>query len=400
MPSLTEAEVKAAKPLPLEAPKARKLFDGEGLYLLVQPNGSKLWRLKYRIAGREKLLALGVYPAVSLKVARERMREARRDLGARIDPSAKRKADRRSQANTFEAVGAEWLELQRKKMSEATFTKSEWLLGLVRPFIGSQPIRTITAADLLPALRKIEARGRHETAHRAKQKAGQVFRYAVGTGRAERDPTADLRGALAPVVTKNRAALTDPRQVGELLRAVHGYQGQPSTAFAMKLLPLVFVRPEELRFARWEEFALDAKDAIWRIPGERMKMGEEHIVPLATQAVALLRELSLITGPAGLVFPGLVSGAKPISENTINAALRRLGYSNDEMTAHGFRAMASTLLNELGHAPDLIELQLAHVERDKVRAAYNRSKRLAERRVMMQAWAEYLDRLQKSEDRE
>lgn len=391
MPSLTEPQIRAAKPEPTDAPKARKLFDGEGLYLLIQPNGSKLWRLKYRIGGREKLLALGSYPEVSLKVARERMRVAKRDLSLSVDPSAKRKADRRAQADTFEAMGKEWLELQRKKLSTASFTKSEWLLKLVQPFIGLQPIRSITAADLLPALRKIEGRGRHETAHRAKQKAGQVFRYAVATGRADRDPTADLRGALAPVVTKSRAALTDPRRVGALLRAIDGYEGQPSTAYALKLSPLLFVRPEELRFARWEEITLDAKDPLWRIPGERMKMGEEHLVPLPRQAVALIRELEPLTGPAGLLFPGLISGSKPISENTINAALRRIGYSQDEMTAHGFRATASTLLNELGHPPDLIELQLAHVERDKVRAAYNRSKRLAERRRMMQAWADHLD---------
>jgi integrase len=259
--------------------------------------------------------------------------------------------------------------------------------------IGKRPIREITAPELLSALRKIESRGHHETAHRAKQKCGRVFRYAIVTGRADRDITADLRGALVPVVSKNHASLTDPAEVGALLRAIDGYEGQPITAAALKLAPLVFVRPGELRGARWPEFDLD--NAEWRIPAERMKMGEQHIVPLARQAVAILRELRELTGGGlgELVFPSLLSLDRPMSNNTVNTALRRLGYTKEQMTGHGFRSMASTLLNEQGYSPDVIELQLAHAERNKVRAAYNKAQRLAERRKMMQAWADYLDGL-------
>lgn len=390
MGNLTEATIRAAKPID----KPRKLWDVDGLFLLVSTSGAKLWRLKYRIHGREKLLALGQYPVVSLKSARERQLEARRQVSAGIDPSAKRQAERRGQANTFKAVALEWLELQRKSLTEASFEKSRWLLeDLLFPSIGARPIDTITSADLLTPLRKIESRGKHETAHRAKQKAGQVFRYAVSTDRASGDPTSGLRGALAPVSVKHRAAITTPQRIGELLRALDGYDGQPSTCTALRLAPLLFVRPGELRAARWEEFQLDAAEPLWRIPAVRMKMRLEHLVPLPRQAVSLLRDLQPITGPAGLVFPSLTSGARPISENTLNSALRRLGYSNDEMTAHGFRAMASTVLNEQGYPPDIIELQLAHKERNQVRAAYNRATRLPERRKMMQAWADYLDGL-------
>ncbi len=241
---------------------------------------------------------------------------------------------------------------------------------------------------MLTVLRKIEARGTYETTHRAKQRCGQIFRYAIATGRTERDITADLRGALAPVVSKNRAALTDPTHVAELLRAIDGYHGSPTTFYALKLASRTFVRPGELRYAEWCE--IDLEGAEWRIPAERMKMGALHIVPLARQVVASLRELHSITGRGKYVFPSLQTALRPISENTVNVALRRLGYSKDEMTCHGFRAMASTLLNEQGWHPDLIELQLAHAERNKVRAAYNRAQRLPERREMMQAWADYL----------
>ena len=262
---------------------------------------------------------------------------------------------------------------------------------MIFPKLGKRPIAKITAPDLLGALRRIEARGAHETTHRAKQRCGQIFRYAIATGRAERDITTDLRGALAPVVSKNRAALTDPADVGELLRAIEGYHGSPRIALALKLAARTFVRPGELRYAEWGEIDLDG--AEWRIPGERMKMRELHIVPLARQVIELLRELYSITGRSKYLFPSLQTSLRPISENTVNVALRRLGYSKDEMTGHGFRAMASTLLNEQGWHPDLIELQLAHAERNKVRAAYNRAQRLPERRNMMQAWADYLEAL-------
>lgn len=385
---LTETAVKAAKP----AEKPRKLFDERGLYLFVPPTGARLWRLKYRHGGKEKLLALGAYPEISLKRARERREEARRLIAEGIDPSAKKKAERTASADTFGAIATEWLQLQGKKRKTRTLTKYEWLLNHCKR-LGSQPIRAMTAPDILAVCRRIEEQGKHETAHRARAFIGRIMRYAVATGRADRDASADLRGALAPVVVTNHAAITEPNRIGELLRAIDGYQGQPSTAYALKLAPLLFVRPGELRGARWSEFELEGDNLQWRIPAERMKMAEQHIVPLPHQAVALLRELHAITGDGEYLFPSLRSSKRPISDNTINAALRRLGYGADEMTGHGFRAMASTCLNEQGWAPDLIELQLAHAERDKVRAAYNRAERLAERRRMMQAWADYLDGL-------
>ena len=252
-------------------------------------------------------------------------------------------------------------------------------------------MNAITAQELLAALRRIEARGKHETAHRVRALAGRVLRFAVATGRAAHDVAADLKDALAPVKSRNFASVTDPVRVGQLVRAIDGYDGQPMTALALKLAPLVFVRPGELWGAEWSEF--DLENAEWRIPGSRMKMGELHIVPLSVQAVTILRELQVLTGTLRLVFPSLLSLDRPMSENTINAALRRLGYSGDEQTGHGFRSMASTLLNEQGFPPDVIELQLAHSERNKVRAAYNRAQRLAERREMMQRWADYLDGL-------
>jgi integrase len=342
--------------------------------------------------GREKSLSLGIYPDVPLTLARDRREEARQLLAKGIDPGAKRQAEKVSRKDTFEAIALEWLALQEKKLGSATLKKAQWIFeNLIFPKLGKRPISKITAPDLLGALRRIEARGAHETTHRAKQRCGQIFRYAIATGRAERDITADLRGALAPVVSKNRAALTDPAHVGELLRAIDGYHGSPRIALALKLAARTFVRPGELRYAEWCEIDLDG--AEWRIPGERMKMRELHIVPLARQVIELLRELHSITGRGKYLFPSLQTSLRPISENTVNVALRRLGYSKDEMTGHGFRAMASTLLNEQGWHPDLIELQLAHAERNKVRAAYNRAQRLPERRKMMQAWADYLQAL-------
>jgi integrase len=387
---LTETAVRAARP----TQKPAKLFDGGGLYLLVNPQGSRLWRLKYRIHGKEKLLAIGAYPDVSLKRAREKRDEARRLLADGIDPSAARKAEKIADANTFEAIAREWLELQQKKLSASTYDKALWVFEtLLFPFIGSQPIRRLSASDVLGAVRRIEARGKHETAHRAKQRCGQVIRYAVATGRADRDPTADLRGALAPVVKTSRPAITEPAQIGQLLTAIDGYTGHVSTAYALKLAPLLFVRPGELRGARWEEFEIGGREPVWRIPAERMKMKETHIVPLSTQALALLDELRPWAGDSEYLFPSPLSFKRPISNNTVNTALRRLGYASDEMCGHGFRAMASTCLNEQGWHPDLIELQLAHAERNKVRAAYNRAERIQERRKMMQAWADYLDGL-------
>lgn len=338
------------------------------------------------------MLSLGVYPEVSLKLARTRREEARRAVAQGIDPSAECKAAKEARQVTFELIAEEWLALQAKKLATVTYDKACWMLStFIYPRLGSRPIAEITAPELLAALRAIEARRTHETAHRTKQRIGQVFRYAIVTGRAERDISVDLRGALAPIVTAHHAAITDPLAIGHLLRAIDGYSGQPVTLAALKLAPLMFVRPGELRQAEWSEINLDT--AEWRTPGGRMKMREAHIVPLARQASEILRDLLPLTARGRYVFPSLRSRDRPMSENTINAALRRLSYGHEDMTGHGFRAMASTCLNEQGWSPDIIELQLAHAERNKVRAAYNRSTRLVDRRRMMQAWADHLDAL-------
>jgi integrase len=383
---LTEARIRAAKP----RQKPYKLPDGRGLYLLISPAGGRLWRFRYRYAGRESMLGLGSYPEVPLKVARDRCEEMRRIVAAGSDPAAFRREQRLSKENTFAAIAAEWL--ARQHFKGATLKKARWTFdSLINPYIGAAPIKALTPPAILEALRKLEARGKHETAHRSRQRISQVFRYAIASGHAESDPTRDLRGALTSVAQRSHPAIIEPARVGELLRAIDGYVGDPSTVAALRLAPLLFVRPGELRGAQWSEFDLEA--AEWRISAARMKMGEQHIVPLSRQALAILRELQPLTGHARYLFPSLRTRERPISENTLNAALRRLGYSKDEMTAHGFRAMASTLLNEQGFPPDVIELQLAHAERNKVRAAYNRAQRLEERRRMIQAWADYLDGL-------
>jgi integrase len=385
---LNDTRVRAAK----SREKAFKLSDERGLFLLVTPSGGRLWRFKYRVHGREKLISLGTYPDVTLKRAREKRDAARKLLADGIDPSVQRQAERAALAQSFEGVAKEWLELQTKSLAPETISiLTARLDSGLYPYIGSRPISAITAQELLGALRRIEARGRHETAHRVRALAGRVFRYAVATGRAQHDIAADLIGALAPVKSKNFASVTDPARVGELMRAIHGYSGHPVTTLALKLAPLVFVRPGELRAAEWPEF--DLENAEWRIPGERMKMGEPHLVPLSRQALAILRELEPFARGRRYLFPSLRTHDRPMSDNTINAALRRMGYTSEEQTGHGFRSMASTLLNEQGFPPDVIELQLAHTERNKVRAAYNKAQRLPERRRMMQAWADYLDGL-------
>jgi integrase len=386
--SLTDSRLKAAKP----QQKPYKLSDSLGLVLLVNPNGGRLWRFRYSHNGREGMISLGSYPATSLKEARERRDAARKQLEAGQNPSNVRAEARNQQGVTFEALAKEWL--SRQTFSAKTRSKAEWMLNdLVMPHLGARPIHELTAPEILAVLRRIESRGKLETCHRTKWRIGQIIRYAVATGRAQRDPTGDLKGALTAAKTVNRRAITAPRRFGELLLAIDGYTGQGATWAAMKLAPLVFVRPGELRAAQWAEFTLDGDSPEWRIPAERMKMKEEHIVPLSRQAVAILRELQLTAGRRTYLFTSLRSWQRPLSDNTLNAALRRLGFSKDEMTAHGFRATASTLLNERGVAPDLIELQLAHAERNKVRAAYNRAQRLADRRQMMQQWADYLDEL-------
>src|SRR3984885_2117985 len=388
MATLSDTRVRTAK----ARERPYKLFDERGLFLLVTPAGGRLWRLRYRMAGVEKLLTLGVYPDVPLKRAREKRDEACRVVADGIDPNAKRKAERSAQAQTFEAVAAEWLELQKKSLAPETLSiLGARLHSALYPYLCTRPVAAITAQELLAVLRRIEARGRHETAHRVRALAGRVLRYAVATGRAQYDVAADLRDALAPVKSHNFASVTEPVRVGELMRVIHRYSGYPVTALALKLAPLVFVRPGELRASEWSGF--DLPNAEWRIPAARMKMREQHFVPLARQAIAILRELEPLARGGRYLFPSLRTRDRPMSENTINAALRRLGYSSEEQTGHGFRSMASTLLNEQGFPPDVIELQLAHAERNKVRAAYNKAQRLPERRKMMQAWADYLDGL-------
>lgn len=399
--ALTDIAIRNAKP----RAKPYKLADALGLFLLVQPSGGKLWRLKYRIEGREKKLGFGTYPEVSLSDARKRRDEARELLAAGKDPSREKQREkvraRIEAADTFTAIANEYCAKRKrdgeKGWSPATATRSEYLLSLLNGSIGRLAIADIEPADVLAAVRKIEAKGNLESARRTLQLASMVFRYAVATARLRSDPTRDLRGALtAPTVT-HYGAITDAKRVGELLRAIDGYEGQGLTKLAMQLAPHVFVRPGELRHAEWGEIDLDG--ALWVIPDAKMKMRKAHHVPLSKQAVAILRELHSVTGPSGHVFPSIRTRARPMSENTINAGLRRLGYASDEMTAHGFRAMASTLLNESGKwHPDAIERALAHADTDKVRAAYHRGAHWQERVEMAQWWSDYLDSLRKGAD--
>ena len=387
---LTDTAIRNAKP----KDKPYKLTDERGMHLLVTPAGGKLWRFKYRVGGTEKLLALGAYPDVNLVRARERRDEARRLLADGVDPGAQRKAEKAAQAVTFKAVAEEFLASRRDALTPAHHARVKARIERFYPVVGDKPVGTITAADLLPVLQAIERAGMGETAARARTDAGQVMRYAVATGRATHDPTAALRGALAPVKGGHHAAVTEPKAFGALLRAIDGYAGEPVTRAALRLLPLVFVRPGELRLAEWAEIDLDAGQ--WVIPGRRMKMGADHVVPLSRQAVAILRELHPLTGRRTLVFPSLRSRDRPISDNTLNAALRRLGFAKDVATGHGFRASARTLLDEvLGERVDLIEHQLAHAVKDPNGRAYNRTAHLPERVQMMQRWADYLDGLKK-----
>lgn len=400
---LSDTAIRNAKP----ALKPRRLPDGGGLFLLVtpatdkQPKGGKRWRYKYRFGGKEKLLALGTYPDTGLAEAREKHAAARKLLAAGIDPSAERQHAKRQHAeakqaadDTFEAVTRAWMDTpEQKGLAEVTASKNRWLFEtFLFPEIGHLPVTAITSRVLLDALRKIETAGKQETARRAKIKAGQVFRYAILEGKTDTDPTAALRGAIKRVKHTHHAAITDPAKIGKLLRDMDGFTGQPVTLAALKLAPLVFVRPGELRAAEWAEFDLDG--AVWRIPGARMKMKADHLVPLSAQAVTVLRELQLLTGSGRYVFPSLRGASRHMSENTVNVALRSLGYDGDTMTGHGFRAMASSRLNEMGWDERAIERQLAHAEPNEVKGAYNyAAKFLGERTRMMQAWADYLDKL-------
>lgn len=388
---LTDTAVRQAKP----KDKPYKIGDSGGLYLLIKPNG-KYWRMNYRFAGKQKTLAIGVYPDVSLKEARNKRDEAKEYLSNNSDPSLikaiKKELVRHAAENTFKAIALEWHTKLSNTWTESTAHNiKRYLEKDIFPWLGNRVIKEINAPELLAVLRRIESRGAHEKAQRCREYAGRVFRYAVATGRAERDPTGDLKGALTPVKVKHHASITDPQGVGALLRSIHGFNGSFITQCALQLAPLTFVRPGELRHAEWTEIDLDKRE--WRIPGHKMKMKELHIVPLSQQAVEILQSIHPLTGNGKYIFPSIRSNARPMSENTVNAALRRLGYSKEEMTGHGFRSMASTLLHEHGWPQQAIERQLAHAERNKIAAAYNFAEHLPKRKEMMQWWADYLDEL-------
>ncbi|MEN6421707.1 MAG: integrase arm-type DNA-binding domain-containing protein [Smithella sp.] len=388
---LTEVKVRTAKP----KEKSYKLFDGDGLYLFITPPGGRLWRFKYRFDDKEKILTFGSYPEISLLDARQKRDGARRQLANDIDPGAVRKAQKQAniqETETFEVIAREW-----HSRFNSNWTKGHAGTIMSRlerdlfPWIGKRPIADIKAPELLSVLRRVESRGALESAHRIRTICGQVFRYAVATGRAERDPAADLKGALPQPHEKHMAAITEPKEVGALLRAIDSYEGSFIVKCALKFAPLVFVRPGELRHAEWAEINLENTE--WNIPGSKMKMREPHLVPLSKQAIKILTELKKFTGDGRYVFPGRTS-QRPMSDNAILAALRRMGYDKEEMSGHGFRAMARTILDEVLHIrPDYIEHQLAHAVRDPNGRAYNRTAHLEERRKMMQTWADYLDEI-------
>lgn len=390
---LTDTKVRNIKP----KTKPFKLFDEKGLYLLVTVQGSKCWRLKYRLLGKEKVLAIGLYPDISLAEARDKRDAARKQLANDIDPSVLKQVTKHAENgaldNSFETVAREWF---AKYSTGWSSNNSDKILGRLEkdvfPWLGSKLMTAIKAPDVLAVLRRIESRGALEIAHRAHQYCSRIFRYGIAIGKCERDVAVDLRGAIAPVKVQHRAAILEPAKLGELIRAIEGYQGYFVTQCALRMAPLVFVRPGELRHAEWAE--LNFESAEWIIPAEKMKMRQPHLVPLSKQVIAILKELYPLTGRGQYVFPGLRSGTRPISDNTLNAALRRLGYTATELTAHGFRASARTILDEvLGFRPDVIEHQLAHAVKDPLGRAYNRTSHLDLRREMMQQWADYLETL-------
>ena len=390
---LTDAVIRNAKP----GKKLIKLSDGGGLHLLIQPHGAKLWRMGYRIGRKQKTLAFGVYPTVTLAQARAQRDAAKKILGNSGDPSVQRKIDKQARGNSFRIVGGELVDkMKREGRAPATLTKTEWLLEFAYDVLGDRPVAKITAPELLAVLRKIEARGTYETARRLRSTCGMVFRYAIATGRAERDPSVDLRGALTTPTVKHRATIIEPVAIGALLRAIDDFDGQPTTKAAMRLAALVFARPGEIRHAEWKE--LDFDKAEWIIPAEKMKMRRPHRVPLSRQTLAILKDLKAITGELRWLFPSVRTVMRPISENTLNSALRRMGYGSDAMSAHGFRAMAATRLNEMGRwNADAIERQLAHEEPNAVRHAYTHGAEYwSERVAMMQTWADYLDDLREA----
>jgi integrase len=380
--------------------KAYKLNDADGLYLLVTPQGGRYWRLNYRLGGRYKTLALGVYPRVGLADARAARDKARSALAAGEDPMARKKRDALvatlSSATTFKDIAEEWLaKVEKEGRADITLSKIRWLLDFAYPLIGDRPIADVLPLELLAVLRSVEGRGRYESARRLRSVCGRVFRYAIATGRAQHDISSALRDALITPKVTHRAAITDPVEVGVLLRAIDDFTGHATTRAGLQLAAHLFVRPGELRHAEWSEIDLDG--AVWTIPANKMKMRRPHRVPLSIQALDILSELRGITGSGQYVFPSFYTMRRPMSENTLNQALRRLGYTGEEMTSHGFRAMASTLLNETGKwHPDAIERQLAHVEGNNVRRAYARGEHWDERVRMMQSWSDQLDQLRSS----
>lgn len=390
---LSDIQVKNAKP----KDKEFKLVDGFGLHLLVTPSGGKLWRLQYRFEGKQKLLSFGAYPAITLADARQRREDAKKLLANGVDPGEMKKSIKQAKValeeNSFEIVAREWHSKFSGQWSPGhAKTIMDRLTRDVFPWLGAKPVSEIRPVELLAVLRRVEGRGALETAHRIRTIAGQVLRYAVATGRAERDTAADLRGALPPVQERHHAALTDPKEVAELLRAIEGFKGTFHVKCALKLAPMLFVRPGELRQMEWLEIDFEAEQ--WNIPAEKMKMKMAHIVPLCMQAVVILKDLHPLTGYGRYVFPCHRSPLRPMTNNAVNAALRRMGYTSDEMTGHGFRAMARTILDEvLQVRPDFIEHQLAHAVKDPNGRAYNRTAHLIERKKMMQLWADYLDGL-------
>lgn len=391
---LSDALVRNAKP----RERRYKLFDETGLFLIVTPQGGKWWRVRYRWEGREQTLSLGTYPAVTLKRARMGRDAIRQQILEGTNPAEARKAeDPDALRETFESQARQWHEARAPRWSAVHAARV--LRDLERdvfPWIGVAPIATLAAPQLKPVLARIRDRGAIESAHRVLQIIGQVCRYAIAGGHAERNPATDLKGWLPSPTRTHFAALTDPRAIGELLRALDGYQGTFPVQCALRLAPRLMVRPGELRQAEWVEFDLEA--ALWRIPAAKMKTRSEHLVPLSRQCLAILEELRPLTGRGNYLFPSIRGRSRPMSENTINGALRALGYGPDVMTAHGFRAMASSRLNEMGWSPDVIERQLAHAERNAVRAAYNRASYLPERQKMMQVWSDYLDGLMQGAD--
>jgi len=395
--SLFDATLRKAKP----KDRPYKLYDEKGLFLIVTPKGGKWWRFRYKLGGREKLLSLGTYPDVALQLARDKRDDARKLLADNIDPGEHRKASKLKKqiqaANSFEIVAREWFTSHEPNWAKSHSSKIiKRLENDIFPWLGNRPIHEINAPELLDSIRRIQKRGVIETAHRTLATCGQIFRYAIATGRTDRDTAADLRGSLPPVKEKHHASITDPQKIGVLLRAIKEFKGSYITRCALQLAPMVFVRPGELRHAEWSE--IDFDKAEWRIPEEKMKKETLHIVPLSTQAISVLREIQPLTGIGKYVFPSLRTHSRPMSDGTINGALRRLGYSKDEMTGHGFRSMASTLLHEQGWPHDAIERQLAHAERNKVVAAYNYAEHLEKRVKIMQHWSDYLEALEKGAD--